>query len=158
MVSHLRRRGVHSRKLLHPLCTEDAPPLEILSKLGLFAKKPECASVRVFTYWCFSANNMKKARFCVLFSWRRVRDSNYIRKPRWGFHAPVQTLAHTFIFFSSMRKENASESLLVQISASLKFSERDNPSPLALSPCSFGKFVFSFWGFESCPKAPAGLS
>ena len=54
---------------------------------------------------------MKKARFCVLFSWRRVWDSNYVRKPRWGFHAPVQTLAHTFILFSLRRKENASESL-----------------------------------------------
>ena len=33
--------GVHFRKLLHPLCAENAPPLEILLKLGLFAKRKD---------------------------------------------------------------------------------------------------------------------
>ena len=39
-------------------------------------------------------------------------DSNHVRKPRWGFREPVQTLANSFILFSPPRKENASESLL----------------------------------------------
>lgn len=30
---------VHFRKLLHPFCAENAPPLEILLKLGLFANR-----------------------------------------------------------------------------------------------------------------------
>ena len=29
-----------------------------------------------------------------------VRDSNHVRKPRWGFHRPVQKLVDTFIRFS----------------------------------------------------------
>ena len=43
-----------------------------------------------------------------------IGDSNYVRKPRWGFREPVQTLANTFILFSRERKENAGESLLLR--------------------------------------------
>ena len=41
------------------------------------------------------------------------RDSNHVRKPRWGFHRPVQKLVDTFISFSPSprRKRNARESL-----------------------------------------------
>ena len=75
----------------------------------------------VFAYFSvFQAISAQKARKLPDLSsrqirqlvWRRVRDSNYVRKPRWGFHEPVQTLANSFILFSPLRKENASESLL----------------------------------------------
>jgi len=40
---------------------------------------------------------------------RGAGESNHVRKPRWGLHEPVQTLANTFILFAC--KKNASDSL-----------------------------------------------
>ena len=40
--------GVHFRKLLHPLLRRKCPPLEILLKLGLFAKKKRYTNVYLF--------------------------------------------------------------------------------------------------------------
>lgn len=89
---------------MHPLCHLHPPKRKCTPLNRRCTPERQILSKR-------STFSMKKARFCVLFSWRRVWDSNYVRKPRWGFHAPVQTLAHTFILFSLRRKENASESL-----------------------------------------------
>ena len=40
--------GVHFRKLLHPLFAPKMHPLEILLKLGLFAKKKRYTNVYLF--------------------------------------------------------------------------------------------------------------